>query len=286
MEKIALAVDSCCDLDLETLRHLNITLLPTKIIFDENEYIDKLTITTQELYERLNTQIPTTSLPNMQDSERAIRNLAELGYTDVIVVTIANALSGTYNALRLIAQDIENINVHVIDSKTVGYAEGVLTLEIFKLIHNKHTISYIMGEIPNIRKRIHGYMVPNTLTHLTKGGRLSKAAGTIGEILSIKPIISFDGEGNIFVHSKVRGRKKSIAHVIELAKEHLKLKYCDVWILNSDTTTEVETIYNALKDEEKLSSIQCVDIGPSIGVHLGNQSIGIVLLEADSRIWF
>lgn len=286
MEKIALAVDSCCDLDLETLRHLNITLLPTKIIFDENEYIDKLTITTQELYERLNKQIPTTSLPNMQDSERAIRNLAKLGYTDVIIVTIANALSGTYNALRLIAQDVENINVHLVDSKTVGYAQGVLALEIFRLIYDKHSISYILGEIPNIRKRIHGYMVPDTLTYLTKGGRLSKAAGTIGEILSVKPIISFNNEGEIFVHSKVRGRKKSIAHVIELAKEHLKQKYCDVWILNSDTTDELHTIYNALKDEKNLSSIQYADIGPSLGVHLGNQAVGIVLLEADSKIWF
>lgn len=112
MKKIGVLTDSSCDLTLETLKENNIEMLPIRIIYKEREFLDKITITSEEMYESLSTEIPTTSLPDLKTTDKILDKFIDEGYTDLIIVCVSNKLSGTLNSIRLIAEEKSGINFH------------------------------------------------------------------------------------------------------------------------------------------------------------------------------
>lgn len=109
MQKIALITDSACDLDLNTLKENNINLLPLRIIYSNGDYRDRLDISPQEVYDNLEKEVPKTSLPSAQETEETLNKLEEEGYTHVICISISSGLSGSFNAIRLALEIIQNL---------------------------------------------------------------------------------------------------------------------------------------------------------------------------------
>ena len=216
MQKIALITDSACDLDLNTLKENNINLLPLRIIYSNAEYRDRIDISPSEVYKNLENEIPKTSLPSAKDTEEILNKLEEESYTHVICISISSGLSGSYNALRLALEDHPNLTSFVYDTKILAYPQGEIVLEVAKLIREGKSFNEIVSEIPNIRKRITGYFTLNTLEYLKKGGRIGRLAGTVGELLNLKPIITTDENGVYYTVTKVRGRKQSLSKMTEL----------------------------------------------------------------------
>ena len=134
MEKIALMTDSASDISVELLEENNIKLLPFRIIYSDKEYEDRIEITPQMMYQRLKSEIPKTSLPSIENINRAFKEAIDEGYTHVIIITISAAFSGTYNAARLVSEDFPELETFVFDSKTLTMAEGAMVLEASRLI--------------------------------------------------------------------------------------------------------------------------------------------------------
>ena len=122
MQKIALITDSSCDLSLETLKENNINMLPLNIIYSYGEFEDRVSITPEEVYEKLGIEIPSTSLPSTKKINSVLDKLEEEGYTHVIAITISSGLSGTFNAIRLALEDHPKLISHVYDTKMLAYA--------------------------------------------------------------------------------------------------------------------------------------------------------------------
>ena len=101
MQKIALITDSACDLDLNTLRENNVNLLPLRIIYSSGDYRDRIDISPSEVYENLEKEIPTTSLPSAKETEEILNKLEEEGYTHVICISISSGLSETFVEISL-----------------------------------------------------------------------------------------------------------------------------------------------------------------------------------------
>lgn len=222
MKKIGVLTDSSCDLTLETLKENNIEMLPIRIIYKEREFLDKITITSEEMYESLSTEIPTTSLPDLKTTDKILDKFIDEGYTDLIIVCVSNKLSGTLNSIRLIAEEKSGINFHFLDTKTLGYPQGAIVLEVAKLVKQGKTAEEIVQAFESIRNRTHGFITFNTLEYLKRGGRIGKISGTIGEILHIKPIVSSDDDGELYTYTKTRGRKKAISKMKNILFEYLE----------------------------------------------------------------
>ena len=274
MQKIALITDSACDLDLNTLKENNINLLPLRIIYSNGDYRDRIDISPQEVYDNLEKEVPKTSLPSAQETEDILNKLEQEGYTHVICISISSGLSGSFNALRLALEDHPKLTSFVYDSKILAYPQGEIVLEVAKLIKEGKSYEEIIKEIPEIRKRVIGYFTINTLEYLKKGGRIGRLAGTVGELLNLKPIITTDEDGVYYNVAKVRGRKQSLSKMTELLKGYLEKGKCEVAVLHAGCEDEAIKYMNSLKDLTNVVSIKIAEISPALGIHGGPGLIG------------
>lgn len=281
MEKIALITDSASDINSELIKKYNINVLPFKIIFSDKEYKDGIDITPSMLYEKLPTEIPTTSLPSISEFTELLEKLKSDGYTHAIIITISNCFSGTFNAARLASESVSDITTFVFDSLTLTMSEGAMVLETATLIEEGKSFNEITNELPTIRKKIDVFFTLDTLTYLKKGGRIGKVAGTIAEALNIKPIITIKDDG-FHTYSKVRGTKQSISKLSNILNDYLAKGKCKVWIMNGDAPDKADLLYNAIKNSDNL--VECTlggMIGPALGVNTGPGLVGFIVEMVD-----
>lgn len=282
MSKIALIADTTADLTEEVIKKYNVKVLPFRIIFKDGEYKDRVDITPEQVYERLAEEIPSSSLPAMQDMHEMFNKLEEEGYTHAIAITLSSGLSGISNAVKLASESHENITTYVCDSKAISWGEGLLVEECGKMIEAGKTFEEIVNVMPSVVKRAHVFFVVNTLEYLKKGGRIGRVSGTIGEILNIKPIIGIGEDGKYFTYDKVRGRKQSLSKLISIFKEVTQGKKCNVYVMHGNGYKDAQGVYEELKKLESVESIQFGgSISPVSGMHSGPGLVGIAYLEKE-----
>lgn len=277
MQKIALIVDSACDLSLDVIKEKNIKLLPLRVSYSHGEYKDMLEISADEIYSNLEKEVPKTSLPSAEDLEDILLSLEEEGYTHVIAITISSGLSGTFNSIRLALEDHPKLTSYVFDTKILAMPEGIVALEVANLIEQGKSFEDIVKAIPEIRKKITGYFTVNTLEYLKKGGRIGKVAGTIGEMLNLKPVVSVDEDGVYYTVCKARGRKQSILKLTSILKENLEEGPCKVWVLHAGVLEEAKSILESLKGLNNIVSLGISQISPALGVHGGPGLLGLAI---------
>ncbi|GAB6168624.1 DegV family protein [Clostridium carnis] len=277
MQKIAIITDSASDLSINTLKENNIHLFPLRVIYSYGEFEDKINITSEEVYNSLEKEIPTTSLPSAETAEKVLCKLETEGYTHVIAISVSAGLSGTFNAFRLALEEHPNLISYVYNSKIIGYPQGVIALEAVKLVNKGKTFEEIIETLPKIRENIYGYFTLNTLEYLRKGGRIGRLAGAIGQVLHLKPIISVDDEGVYCAAGKARGRKQSLSKMFDIVKEHCAEGKCKVWILEGSCMDEATAFMESLKIIDNVEIMGIAPVGAMVAAHSGRGMIGLAI---------
>ena len=234
----------------------------------------------KELYDRMPTEIPTTSLPSVQDIDDLFVELEKEGYTHIIAIPISSGLSGTLNGIKLVANNHSNITTCVFDSKALSLACGVLLEECGKLMEAGKSFEEIVNILPSIQNRVSVYFVVETLEYLKRGGRIGKISGTIGELLNIKPIVSIDQEdGKYYTYAKVRGRKQSINKLVDIAKEALADTKAKIFIMHANVLDEALKLRDTLLQLPNVNSVIMGDLGPVMVVHAGPGLLAIAIVK-------
>ncbi|MFD1425940.1 DegV family protein with EDD domain [Kroppenstedtia sanguinis] len=283
MSKIALVTDSSCDLPVDLLERWKIRVVPLRIIYQEQEYRDRVEITPQEVYDRLDEEIPKTSMPSPEDIQQVFIELQQEGYTHCIVVTLSSGLSGTYNNFRLMAEEFKGMKIDVIDSKGLSWVLGFLVLESAKLIKEKWDYSEILNRIEKAKSRIKGYFVVDTLEYLKKGGRIGKVAASLGSILHLKPIISLDEEGKYYPQNLARGKKQSMKKLMDPILKQIESTKSRIAILQGKAEKEAEALKEKLKESENICELYVSSISPALVVHTGPGLLGLVIQPAEEK---
>lgn len=281
MEKIALITDTTADLSEDIINKYNVNVLPFRIIYKDREYKDRIDITPKEVYENLDKEIPTSSLPSMEDIDNLFIKLKKEGYTHAIAVVLSSGLSGIYNAVKLVSQNHPEINTYVYDSKSISAGEAVFVEKCIDMINKNEKFSNIIKEIDKLRKRCHLFFMVDTLEYLKRGGRIGKISGAIGELLNIKPIISIDkNDGKYYTVSKARGKKQSINKLIDEIKKILKNNRASIYMGHGNGLENCKNVYENIKKLNNILKIEFIgEISPVSGVHSGPGLVGIVVVE-------
>lgn len=279
MEKIALITDSACDLSIDSIKENNIFLLPFRIIYKDKEFNDRVDIEPSYVYDKLSEEIPTTSLPSISMIEDTFSKIEAEGYTHVICVSVSSAMSGTYNSVRLIAENHPNLKCTLFDSKTVCAPVGAITLAVARMIRAGHSFERITNNLSLIRKNVTGFYTIETLEYLQKGGRIGRVAGTLGDFFDIKPIISVSDDGVYFSYSKAKGKKQAVKKLKKLLLDFLEHDKCRVMIMQTGDTAEAESFLNEVKDNKNIIDIYISPLSPALGVHVGPGLIGFTILK-------
>ncbi len=287
MSKIVLISDSSCDLPLSCIYKYDIEVVPFYVSFDTEKYykeIEELSI--EKFYERLRAEktFPKTSLPSINDYYERFKTHIEAG-NSIICVTLSNHFSGSYNsavnARELILENYPNAKIEIINSLNATGGQGVLVLEIRRMINDGLDYTTIVETALKLRDTARIFFFVETLDYLEHGGRIGKAAALVGTMLNVKPIIYLQ-DGLLFPSGKVRGTKKALARILENTKDYVGEHASDYHysIAHADNLEYAEIIK---KEMEKSLGVTVLKdfcfIGTTIGVYTGPDVVGICLIK-------
>lgn len=277
MNKIALITDSTSDLPKDIRQRYNINVLPLHVIYKDAVYSDGEDITPEEVYNSLAQEIPSTSLPSTGRILELFNKLKDEGYKDLISIHISSGLSGTYSMIKNLEERAKQfgLRLHVIDSKSISMGLGFLVIKAARLIENNVPLNEIINTLDKFRKEVKVFFVLKSLEYLRKGGRIGLVEGAIGDMLSIKPIISVNSDGIYYTVTKSRGRKGSIKRLIEVIKSAIGKGRVRVAVMHGNALDEAMDILHSLKDEVDVIEIFPGQVGPVVGVHTGPGLVGV-----------
>ncbi|RCW86566.1 DegV family protein with EDD domain [Halanaerobium sp. DL-01] len=277
-KKIALVTDSTADLSREMLDELNIKFLPLKIIYKEEQYQDRIDIEPEEVCRKMDEEIPTTSMPSPGEIEELYRKLKAEGYKKIISIHISSGLSATYSNCRMVAEQMKDMEIAVIDSKMLSMGLGRLVLYAQKLIsEGEKSFAEIVEMVEAKKEEIDLFFIVDTLKYLKEGGRIGKVQGTLAELFNIKPIISIDEDGEYFNFDKVRRKKRALKKMFEIAKNRLKEGSYFVDVMHAAAEKEAEKLYNKFAELSNVKESILGEISPAMIVHAGPGLIGVVI---------
>lgn len=247
-KKIALLTDSCSDLDPRVLKEHHIYTIPLRILCKDGEYRDGVDIRNTDIYERLKAgELPQTSLPSGEDIGKVFAQIAEDGYEAVIGIMLSSGLSGTYNLVRLIAQECR-MEVRIFDSLSGSLGMGMTLMQLAGDIEaGMEWDELVEKRTPALLAGAHPFFSVDTLEYLQKGGRIGKVTATAGTLLQIKPILTFAPDGQLSSVAKVRGRNQVMDRLVKLAVDACgSHKRYNLAIANGGAKEEMEILRDKL----------------------------------------
>ena len=276
--KIAIITDSAANMQKETLeKYSNLFVVPLMIVVDEKSYRDEIEITTDEVYQLLDSHNVSTSLPSIDDLNKLLEKLKKEGYTDAIVLNLSSGLSGTFNAFRLAFEHVEGINITHMDTKTLGGGLAIMVEQACEMVNQGISIPQIIKSLNKLRYEdsLALYTI-GTLKYLRKGGRIGKVEGTIGNILRIKPVITVNDEGVYVTVSKGFGIQRSFLAMKDLLIEKFKSAAIDLIVHFGDDIEKAKQLGESLRRELNIRKISLYKLTPVLGIHTGPEMFAYV----------
>lgn len=282
-----IATDSTCDLSEEILRELQVECIPMMYFVNNVGYgdTDAHQLKFHEFYNAMRDGASTsTSMINEETARDVLTGLLATG-DDVLYLSFASALSGTYDNFRRVADELNAKNknkVHVVDSKCASGGEGLfVTLVAEKCNNDNLSFETACKYAEKIRDRILHYFVVDDLKYLARGGRLSKSSAVFGNLLNIKPVLHVDETGRLIPIKKVVGRKKSLAELVSKMEEKYNTESDTVYITHGDCFDDAKYVADKITEKFGLE-VKILPLSYVIGSHSGPGTVAL-FFTGDSR---
>ena len=276
---IRIVTDSAADLTARDLDIPGVFVVPMGITFaDGTSTEDDGTMTKDEFFARLaeDSKLPRTSQPSPAAYIQLFEDAAAAG-DEVIVITIAQKLSGTFQCAGLAAAETD-AKVYVIDSETATQGEAIIVREAVRLREQGLSASRIAAELETFKKRVRVVAIVDSLKHLQKGGRLPAAVAIVGGALGIKPVLAL-WDGAIRLVDKGRGRPGALVAMFrQLDKQGGVDPAYGYTLLYSDDKQLTAPVHHYMHHNLQLTGGRVGQIGPTIGTHIGPGAVGIAFV--------
>ncbi|KQU25331.1 DegV family protein [Peribacillus butanolivorans] len=281
MERIAWVTDSTGLLDEELSQNEHVYVVPMIVIIDGKEYEDGVDLSSEELYRRMNEEKinPTTSQPSVGRFYELYKML-EKRYDRVISVHLSSKLSGTVSASQQAAQMV-TIPVDVFDSLLISFPMLLILKRLMYYVENGHSIDEAFVKTRKYADSHETYVLIGSLDQLYRSGRLTNAQYFLGSLLSFKPIISIE-DGLLHTKSKPRNLKKAEKQIFsDFRKSFATGKVKECTILYGALSEQTQTWKAMISEEFPNVKTHVSPLGSAIGVHTGEQTIGISWFNED-----
>jgi DegV family protein with EDD domain len=282
MSKIGLLV--CGNSGIDYIEHkYDIPVIRSILFIGDKEYSDYVDIKAEDFYNQL-LQDPSLTPSTAQAATGVIleqyKEMFEKGYDELIVVTVSQKLSGTYEGCVLAANMLDDKKITVFDSKSVSYPEARMILDAAKMVEEGKEVPEIIEHLKELRDHQHIFFSVETLRYLVKNGRLSGASGFIGSMLKIKPMLEVTMDGRVEAIEKIRTLPKATNRLIEKFLEELGDQDFEVFMIEANAPERVSYIRQKIQESRPdIKEIKAYPLTPVVGAHAGPGCVGIGFIK-------
>ena len=273
--------DSTCDLSKELVDRYDINIIPLYVRLGEDEYLDGVSITPEEIYKWSDAHgdTPKTAAPSIGDVEKVLDKDSADEY---VIFTISSSMSAAFNNVRLAADSLDmSDRVHVIDSANLSTGIGLLVIRAAELAKEGKNAAEIVSEIEMLKSKVRASFVIDTLVYLHRGGRCSGLAAMLGTALKLHPRIAV-AEGAMHPEKKYRGHahKYVMDYVKDMEEELKHARKERVFITHSGCDKEiVDTVRGYLASLNYFDEILETRAGSVVSSHCGPGTLGVLFIS-------
>jgi DegV family protein with EDD domain len=280
--RVGIVTDSTCDLPDTMLEELGIGVVPVRVYFGSENYLDKVTITPAEFYARfaVTDQAPKTSQPPPADFTQVYRNVAAHAGS-IVSIHLSSAVSGTYQAALVGARPVEKTHITHVDSRNVSVGLGLVVRAAAEAAAAGKSAEEVARVARDTADRVRTFVAVPTLTHLVRGGRVSPLKGLVAKLLGLLPILQISKEGKAEPAAKARGYDAAKRKVLELLFEEAGERTSTsrrFGVAHCDAEDTAEELAREIRQRYPESDVMIVECGPALGAHGGPGALALSVL--------
>jgi len=278
MNHIHIVTDSTACLPQRLAAELNITVVPAFINFPTRSYLDGVDLTPAEFYAKLaaSPSLPTTAVPPPGVFEETYRRLGETS-RHIISIHLSSKLSGMLNAAAVAARELPDLDITLVDSRTVSMALGWHAIIAARCVRagggKAETLARVQSAIPRTRL----LALLDTLEYVRRSGRVTFPQAFLGTLFDIKPILEVRSDG-VYPIEKTRTFQRAVERVIEMLQEMAPFE--ELAVLHTNAPERAEETRARLAHLHPSDRILIVEAGPILGTHVGPGGIGVAVVVA------
>ena len=282
MTKIAILTDSTANLPVEWVEQYNVRVIPLKIHWGNETFLDGVGITPNEFYTRLShsKSLPTTSQPSIQDFLQAFESLADQA-DGIVVPLISSGISGTVASAQAATRQFNRVPVEIVDTRVTSAGQALVVMAAARAAAQGKSLQDVRQAADGVVQRMHLFFAVDTLEYLHRGGRIGGASRYLGTVLNIKPILYFDLDGKLDALERARTKGKALQRLMALAEEKANGHPLRIGVIHANAPQIAQEFCEQITHRLDCKEVITLELSPAIGVHVGPGTIGIALYTED-----
>ena len=272
---VKIITDTLSDITSDLAGELGITVVPLYVRFGEEIFKDREEITSEDFYRRLVYEdiLPSTTQPTPNDFLSVYQELAK-DTDEILVIVVSSKLSGTYQSATQAKDMLESSSckINIVDSLRVAMAQGLIVLSTVNAVKNGANLEQATEHASKAVSRSHLIAYFDTLKYLAKGGRIGKAQGLLGSMLSVKPILTMK-DGEMAPLTRVRSLSAGFDYLYSVIENAGKLE--SVAVEHATTPTDADRLIERLSPIYSKDDIKRSVISPVIGTYAGPNALAV-----------
>jgi DegV family protein with EDD domain len=274
-----IVTDSAVDLPEEMFVQYGVERMPLLINFGTESLRSGVDILPEEFYRRLAADpdhLPTTSQPSAGDFADLYRRVGQSD-KDIVSVHISSGLSGTISSAAQAARQCPELNITLIDTKTLSAAEGFQVVAAAQASRRGWPLERLKQRVQEVADQTEIFFTLDTLHYLQKGGRIGRVQAMAGSLLNLKPVITVDkGPGTYITVAKGRSMSKSLILIADQVREKMKERLAWIHVLHTNSPAMAQQLAELVTQRLPTAKITTGQIVPVLGVHTGPGCVGAV----------
>ena len=279
---VKIVTDSTSDISGELARALGITVVPLTVSFGRESFLDRVDMSTDEFYRRLSEEniFPTTTQPPPASFAEVFNKLAE-ETNEILTITISTRLSGTYQSAFNARNMVDNpgCRIEVIDSTKVAMSCGLIVIAAARAAKAGASLDDVISLVKAKIPRSHCVFYFETLKYLAKGGRIGKAQGFLGSMLSIKPLLTVK-DGEITPLTRLRSKVAGMEYLYNFVAGFPKIE--ELAVEDCTTPGDADELVKRFSRVFPKERIYRATVSPVLGTYAGPGTLAVTVLEPNA----
>lgn len=225
MGKIAIVTDSNSGITQDQAKKMGVHVIPMPFYINETLYLEGVTLTQEEFYERLKNDEP---ISTSQPSPAEVCGLWDMllkENDEIVHIPMSSGLSNSCETAMGLARDYDG-KVQVVDNQRISVTQYQSVADALALRDAGKSAAEIKEVLEAEKLESSIYITLETLKYLKKGGRITPAAAAIGTVLNLKPVLQIQGE-KLDAYAKVRGKKQAKRVMLKAAQEDMQERFAE-----------------------------------------------------------